>query len=1096
MKTVFKICITLFAAFSLWGVFFVDQTNAQSCYEPAGCPGTGVYHCEWSAVTGPFWGGSGTGCPDSGTCYVIEHFYRCCDVYPNGWCDKAYQPNGNPYATCSPVSDSQCGGGPSCNDCTPPACPTGSAESPNTGDAYRFTTSCPRGDGCSPAENTRTCYWQRQNLCSSATTSQVYLKSGQSATITSTANTPVNTFFYAFYNIDNPNESNRIVCSSVYIAGWATYQGTCPAGTYQLARTNTYTTARTSETTTFPANSIFMYDANYGGTLAKNLQINAYYWVNGRPISWPESACVFNERLCSPLCSPAACAPTYETVNQGYGSTTFSCTNSPSQCGTESRTCYCRACTAPACAPEYSTTNYGYGTVTRTCTNNCGVSSSRTCYVDRCANCTLPNCPSPLTNTATTTNPNTILDNFRSCTRSTPCGGPNNFGACYEQVSPQPTTSLQILSDPANIYGFSSNTHTGIRMSEYNLNDPLHMTATYTDSNGATDIEAVSVWFRDSSQTGEVASPLWIDTAVNPSQPPKSPSVNSWGFMMRWQGSSWVPYVPSYPSGGTAKWVRAVYSGNGFDIAGPGGVRMVRVTIGNRGQGSITRSGNNVVLPFQLSFTYTSGFETVAQTTYNTYLMGNDVFSFTPNDNYTSSPEINSKISTYWQPGQIRYRTSPTPAQTYARQWISRGTWTIDKQNPVSNNLSVTVVDDTVLELQWNVSDDKGLFAVVGNIYASISMSEPSPISISNVSGGDLDVSATYPLVEAPSSGIGHLATEYAFRKIAIGSSTYSNRVRIDIGDNNEGSLVIYLTVFDMAGNMTRPTLTYSLGDWIVTYGGLAYSSGGMDYEVKTVSGDPWNPVDVLANLEPAYADVSTELFGDSVSGVGPSSLDKSSAVQSYHMRPFSMNNHIPNWYAELIKAYGDRTINGKVDMLPITSVSGNLTSSGGCNPWASVCILHTGNFEIGTPSSSFTCDGKAVFFIDGDLTINNEILNANSGQDACIFVVNGNVDINEGVQRSSSSQIQYDRINAYIIADGVATIDAELGDRKYDGVYIGGGLYSRGGLNMNRSLKLIDRNIYPALLLNYHSKYAVLSNLVFGSQIDMVKTEIGYKPY
>jgi hypothetical protein len=54
------------------------------------------------------------------------------------------------------------------------------------------------------------------------------------------------------------------------------------------------------------------------------------------------------------------------------------------------------------------------------------------------------------------------------------------------------------------------------RMSDYNLNDPLHMTATYTDINGATDIEAVSVWFRDSTQTGEVASPLWIDSTEPP----------------------------------------------------------------------------------------------------------------------------------------------------------------------------------------------------------------------------------------------------------------------------------------------------------------------------------------------------------------------------------------------------------------------------------------------------------------------------------------------------------------------------------------------------------------------------------------------------
>ncbi len=1090
MKRVFKIYLVLFFLFTLSSLVFVDKVNAQTCAKPSGCATN--YSCGWSDVTSPSWGGY---CGDSSNCYTTQHYFRCCTDYGNNFCVKVLQSNGNPYSRCSLKDDSACGGS-SCSDCTPPACPTGSAESPNTGDAYKTTTSCSRGDGCSPSTNTRTCYWQRQNLCSSATTSSTYLKPGQSSTVTSTANTNVNTFFYAFYNLDNPNTTNNIVCSATQIAGWATTQGSCPNGTYQLLRTNTYTTARTSETTTFPASSIFVNDANYGGTLAKNLQINGYYIIDGRPLSIPEVACVFNQRLCSPLCTPAACAPTYETTNQGYGSTTFTCNNSPSQCGTETNTCYCRACTPPVCEPLYSSTNYGYGSVTRTCTNNCGVSSGRTCYIDRCNNCALPNCPLPLTNTATTTNPNMILSNFRSCTKGVPCGGPTNFGACYEQVSPQPTTSLQILPDAQNEYGFSSDSQSGIRMSNYNLNDPLHMTATYTDSNGATDIEAVSVWFRDSIQTGEITSPLWIDTNVNPSQPPSVQDAGSWGFMMRWENNAWVAYVPSYPASGIPKWVRAVYSNNGFDIAGPSGVRMVRVTIGNRNLPSITRSGNSVTLPFQLSFTYTSGFEPVSELLYNIYLMGNDVFSFTPYDNYTSNTEINSKIGSYWQEGQLRYRTSPIPAQTYARQWAPVGKWTIDKQSPVNNNLSVTVVDDTVLELRWDVTDDKEVYAVVGNIYASMGMPTPSPIMISNVVGGTLDVNSIHELVEAPATGIGNLNTGYAFRKLSVGSNTYSDRVRIDIGENNGGSLIIYLTVFDMAGNVTSPALTYSLGDWIVTYGGFTYSSDGMNYEIKDIEGDPWESVDVLQNLDPSYADVTTELFGDRVNGVGPSALNSSSQIQSYHMRPFMMNSNISNWYTELVKAYGNRSIEGKIDMLPVSGISGNLTTAGGCNPSASVCISRSENLTVGSSTTPFICDSKALFFVNGDLTIDNEILNSNVNRDSCIFVVNGNVEINEGMQRSTAGQIQYDRINAYIIANGTVTIDPELGDRKYDGLYIGGGIYSNSGLNMGRSLKLVDRNIYPALLVNYHSKYAVLSNLVFGNQIDITQTEIGYKPY
>jgi hypothetical protein len=270
-----------------------------------------------------------------------------------------------------------------------------------------------------------------------------------------------------------------------------------------------------------------------------------------------------------------------------------------------------------------------------------------------------------------------------------------------------------------------------------------------------------------------------------------------------------------------------------------------------------------------------------------------------------------------------------------------------------------------------------------------------------------------------------------------------------------------------------------------------------MDYEIKNIEGDPWDAVDVLADLDPSYADVTTELFGDRVASVSPSALSKSSLVGSYHVRPFVANSDISNWYMELIKAYRGRLIENKVDMLPISSITGDLTNSPGCNSLPSVvCVSQGGNLTVGSSTQPFTCNTQGVFFVNGDLTIENEILNSNINNDACIFVVNGNVQINEGAQRSSTTQIQYDRINAYIIANGTLTIAPELGDRKYDGIFIGGGFYSNSGLIMNRSLKLVDRNIYPSLVTSYHSKYAILSNLVFGSQIDMVKTEIGYKPY
>jgi len=982
-----------------------------------------------------------------------------------------------------------------CNDCSP-SCPAGTATSPNTG--FPVTASCSRGDNCNPSHNYLTCYYQSQFYCSSASTSQRFLKSGQSSTVTSVSNTPVNSFHYIFLNRDN---ANRIVCSTTFIAGWATNQGTCPSGSFQLLRTNTYATTRTSETTTFPADTIFVNDANWGGQRVRRLEIQALYSLNNRPLSHSQPSCTFQQDHCTPLCNPnptGCIGPTYTTNPTLNGIQVYTCSNTPSQCGTESSTCYCTNPCVPSCTPTYSDTNYGFGSVTLSCNNVCGVTGTRTCYVDRCLNCTAPSCPTPLTATSPG-NPNMILSNFTSCTRTSPCGGPPNYRSCYEQISPQPTTSLQIHPDSENIYGFSSSTHSGTRRADYNLNDPIRMTATYTDLNGATDIEAISVWFRENTLTGEVASPLWIDTAINPSQPPKAPSANSWGFMMRWEGSSWRPYVPSY-SGATARWVRAQLTMNSFVIFGPGELQMVRVTIGHNLQSGITRSGNIVVMPFQLSFNFSSGYENVAQVTYNTFLMGNDVFSFTPHDNYTGFPEINSRIGDYWSAGQLRYRTSPAAAQLYARQWATTGLpWTIDKGVPDVGSLTMTVIGDTNLRLNWTVADTKEIHAIVGNIYASITMPpNPPPITIT---GTGLEIISPFNLI-TNSSDLGKLNRGYAFRRLNVGGTTYSGSVDINIGANREGSLIVYLTVFDKAGNMGMRSLSFSLGDWIITHGGLAYSSNGRDYEMKVLgSSTAWSAVPLLTGMSPLHADVSTEVFGDNVGGTAPSALNTSPLLKSFHMRPFNMNTNINSLYTELSKAYNDREIEGKANLtedLPlITNLNGNLRGTRSCTASSSVCILkHIGNFEVGNVSN-FVCNGWGVFFIDGDLTIHREIRTSNVNKDACIFVVSGNVNIKEGAKASSSSQLQYDQIRAYILADGNITIDPEIGlFPKYDGLFVEGGLHSLGGLQMNRSLKLVDRNVYPALVVKYHSKYSVLSNIVFGSQIDILKTELGFKPY
>jgi hypothetical protein len=93
---------------------------------------------------------------------------------------------------------------------------------------------------------------------------------------------------------------------------------------------------------------------------------------------------------------------------------------------------------------------------------------------------------------------------------------------------------------------------------------------------------------------------------------------------------------------------------------------------------------------------------------------------------------------------------------------------------------------------------------------------------------------------------------------------------------------------------------------------------------------------------------------------------------------------------------------------------------------------------------------------------------------------------------------MEYDEVNAYILADGGINIEKESVSPVFDGLYVNGGLHTlkSEGLEVNRNLKLEDRLKYPVLIVDHHSKYGVLARTLFGGSLLIQKTEVGVKPY
>jgi len=867
--------------------------------------------------------------------------------------------------------------------------------------------------------------------------------------------------------------------------------------------------------------------------------------------------------VCCSSCTPSACPSGTSQTNTGDHYYTYSCSNS---CGeSQSRACYCNICDPLSCSTrgyfdsmQYDDWGNQQGQVPNNLTASCRNGYDAPDYISRCdmryrtcycSSC-FKQCPIPLTNT-NIVNPNLILNDFKECTNDCNVKPPEDQDDCYETESPQPTEELikNIYSSTLNHYGFNSTTHTGDRLDGDLgtklgfLNDPfvgalnnkrITMTAKYTDINGADDIEGMFVWFRGEQYTGELGTPIFLSETAEP----KASSDDSWGFMLRKNGTSnWDPYVPSYQEV-QPSWTKAIYTTflgyRVFYISGPNAKQMVEVTILEQP----LKEGDKVIMEFSLRFSDSNGVlynDPVAEGKYNIYLMGLDKFSFTPYDNYDIDYRNfwsegfkyhgEDDLSPFWQDNQLRYKEE---VQDYARDWSYTGqTWTIDRMGPYIETFTFGTPKENKLEVHWNVSDDRSLYAVVGNIYTTAgSLGRPIELSFNDDNpdnqihiydpGSILTFHNPNPFIPSSvteANDIGKIDGDWAFKvgpDSFASSSTHS--IYIDVGENTTGLFEIHLTVFDDAGNFSTSKISINIADWFATAGGLAYSAEGTYFSTKdfvvTTEESPLPYPSKNPGLLLGKSDYSSELWAEK-NNEDPVPLVRSNETRSYNITRYLGYKLTKGYYEDLKLAYEGNKRNFKSNELeevfpesPILSGSLN----GICNNEPYCMFEYTGDLEV---KGDAICDNRSVIFVGGNLTIDTPLKNTNDNQlsnkNGCIFVVRRDVTVQKG-ENMSSTGLGYDIVHGYMLADGQIIIEDESDKRLLpntdpiiDGVYINGGLSSSYkedvGIVINRYLRVEEKLTYPVLVIDYHPKYGVIAEKFFGRKSTVKAVEIGVKP-
>jgi len=422
------------------------------------------------------------------------------------------------------------------------------------------------------------------------------------------------------------------------------------------------------------------------------------------------------------------------------------------------------------------------------------------------------------------------------------------------------------------------------------------------------------------------------------------------------------------------------------------------------------------------------------------------------------------------------------------------------------------------INISWSATDIKNLYAIVGNIYTTSGADARNITLSTSTSGVILKTPNPFIPTAEDNANTGRIEGDWSFR-VAPNMNTTSNTglLTINIGANRTGTLRIYITAFDDAGNMATAMGSYNLEDWFVTDGGLAYSTDGTSFVTKNPTTSwvgklpPFTPLST-ESLTYLKADLSSEMWGEDTLGT-PSALDNISA----NVKSYSIKNHggmdITDYYSTLYEAYESRS-----SFIPnpvYRSFANDYTINGGqiktalCNNTGLYCIL---DFERDlTVRAGLRCNHKTLIFVRGNLTLSprlNNNINPNnyaaSPSDGCIFVVGGDLTILQGDAMSGAS-IAYDIIHGYFIVNGQVRINSEaLADGEggtksasaiYDGVYINGGIQSLGGIYIGRYLRLIDRQTYPVLVIDHHPKYGVLGGVFFGNNFSLQKVEPGFKP-
>ena len=419
--------------------------------------------------------------------------------------------------------------------------------------------------------------------------------------------------------------------------------------------------------------------------------------------------------------------------------------------------------------------------------------------------------------------------------------------------------------------------------------------------------------------------------------------------------------------------------------------------------------------------------------------------------------------------------------------------WGFDFENPTVNDIQQQVQNPTNTELTWGVSDTvSSIDKVVMNGYRR---------------GGTQTDRVSLLLPTAYTTNKGYITLNSIPDSEEIGLYDETNAWIFDnstgetdllnIGNNEDGKIDIYVTAYDLACNTNTITEEIDLDPWFATRGGTVYSRGNITTGAKNVSAvETLNGVfNIKTQMTKEVIDTGTELLSTRNLNISNLIHSDSGAIRSLVM--YDSNNSKNYWFYTLMDGFEKyRNNSTQIDQLT-TSVSADCEGEGSCY------YISTSDEEDVSIPSGYVCDRPTLIVSNRDMYIEPNIESAGNFS-GCIFLAKNDIHIGAGDYQSSGSQVGYDYLEGFLIAENkilIDNVDQFLSPR--DGLEILGGLVAFGSnitdnsqaISIDRSMKLFTQT-NPTLVVTYDNRYTSISTIYFGQQAIVQRQEIGFKSY